>query len=181
MKNSRGLVIALVVSIALNLVTVGIFVGSFFRGEGGPRPEMHRIDPAWGMRRLLGDLPEERTKVLAPLYRDYFSAMRPRFREIRGTQESLRAAMLTEPLDEAALRTALGAFQDQLTGSQRATQDAFVALAAELTLSERQQLVENMGKRPDYWRKDRQRPPQRETPRGDRPPYHQRPPEPPPQ
>ena len=180
MKTSRTLVIVLVVSVALNLMAVGLFLGNTFSGKaGGPRPEMHRVDPVFGMRRLLGDLPEERAEVLAPLYRQYFAAMRPRFREIRGTQEALRAAMLTEPLNEAGLRQALSSFEQQLTSSQRATQDAFVALAAELTLSERQQLVEHMGRRPEHWRKDR-RPPERETPRGERPPYHHVPPEPPP-
>ena len=148
MKSKRALVVALVVSIALNLVAVGIFLGR----AAGPKPEMQRIDPVFGIRRLLGDLPEERAQALAPLYRDYFAAMRPRFREIRGTQEALRVAMLTDPLDEAGLRGALESIEAQLTGSQQASQDAFVALAAELTLAERQQLVENMGRRPERFR-----------------------------
>ena len=173
MKNKRTLIVALLVSIALNLVAVGIFLGR----QAGPRPEMHRVDPVFGMRRLLGDLPEQRAQELAPLYREYFAAMRPRFREIRSTQEALRGAMLTDPLDETELRNALQSFEDQLTRSQQATQDAFVALAAELTLSERQQLVENMGRRPERWRP----PSGKAEPRGDRPPYHHIPPEPPPQ
>lgn len=177
MKTKRALVIALVVSIALNLVAVGIFLGR----QAGPRPEMHRIDPVFGMRRLLGNLSEKRAEELAPLYRQYFSAMRPRFKEIRGTQEALRSAMLTEPLDEPGLRAALESFDAELSSSQRAIQDAFIALAAELSLSERQQLVESMGKRPDRWRKG-DRPPaaQEPSPPGGRPPYHHIPPEPPP-
>ena len=126
MKSKRALVIGLVISIALNLVAVGIFLGS----QTGPRPEMQRIDPVFGLRRLLGEVPEERAQALAPLYREYFSAMRPRFREIRATQAALRSAMLTEPLDEAALRSAMQSFESQLRGSQQASQDAFVALAA---------------------------------------------------
>ncbi len=178
MKNKRTLIIALLVSAALNLVAVGIFLGR----QAGPRPEMHRVDPVFGMRRLLGDLPEQRAEELAPLYRAYFAAMRPRFQEIRGTQESLRAAMLAEPLDQADLRQALQSFEAQLTRSQQATQEAFVALAAELTLDERKQLVENMGRRPDRWRKDRERPSGGDAgpPRGDRPPFRQIPPDPPP-
>ena len=136
MKSKLALVIALVVSVALNLVAIGMFLGS----QAGPRPEMHRVDPVFGMRRLLGDLPEQRARELAPLYRAYLGAMRPRFREIRGTQEALRTAMLADPLDEAALRAALKSFEAQLSGSQRASQDAFIALAAELTVNERRQL-----------------------------------------
>ncbi len=178
MKTKRALVIALVVSVALNLLAVGMFLGR----QAGPRPEMQRVDPVFGMRRLLGDLPEERAQALAPLYREYFAAMRPRFKEIRSTQEALRQAMLTEPLDEPGLRAALQSFESQLSSSQRATQDAFIALAAELTLAEREQLVENMGKRPERWRQgDRQRPKPEPGERPPRPPYHHIPPDPPPQ
>jgi uncharacterized membrane protein len=188
MKSKRALVITLVVSIALNLVALGLFLGnsfgSAFGNWAGPRPEMNRIDPVFGMRRLLGDLPEDRARALAPLYRAYFSAMRPRFREIRGTQDALRGAMLSDPLDAAALRGALESFQAQLTSSQRASQDAFIALAAELTLTERQQLVENLNRRPERWQQgDQKRPPHWKDgpPPVDRPPYHHIPPEPPPQ
>lgn len=178
MKSKRALVICLLVSIALNLVAVGMFLGR----SAGPRPEMHRVDPVLGMRRLLGDLPEERAEALAPLYREYFAAMRPRFREIRGTQEVLRNAMLTDPLDKAGLRAALDTFETQLASSQRASQEAFVALAAELSLAERTQLVASMSKRSERWRKgDGQRPgPEGHRPPGERPPYHHIPPEPPP-
>jgi uncharacterized membrane protein len=194
MKTKRALVIALLVSVALNLMAIGVFLGQ----RAGPRPEMHRVDPVFGMRRLLGDLPEERASALAPLYREYFATMRPRFKEIRNTQKALRTAMLTDPLDEAGLRSALQSFEAQLNDSQRASQAAFVALAAELTLEERQQLVENMGRRPERWqpgdKPHRPAPPpapgsesepgakpEAEPPPGERPPYHHIPPEPPPQ
>ncbi len=177
MKTSRALIIGLALSLALNLVLAGVFLGR----AAGPRPEMHRVDPIFGMRRLITDLPAERAEALAPYYRDYFSAMRPRFRDIRSTQKALRAAMLSEPLDEAALIEALGAFQAQLTDSQRDLQKAFVALAAELTLDERRMLVENMDRRPD--RRRGERPPgfpgDRPPPADDRPFHHIRP-EPPP-
>jgi Spy/CpxP family protein refolding chaperone len=178
MKSKRALVIALVTSIALNLVAIGIFLGR----AAGPRPEMHRVDPVFGMRRLFGDLPTERAQELAPLYREYFAAMRPRVREIRVTQETLRSAMLTEPLDEAGLRAALKSFEAKLTSSQQAGQEAFIALAAALTFAERQQLVESMGRRPERWRPgDHKRSaPDAESTTGARPPYHHVPPEPPP-
>ena len=169
MKTSRALVIGLVVSLAINLVLIGAILGR----AAGPRPEMHRVDPIFGMRRLISDLPQARAEALAPLYRDYFSAMRPRFRDIRSTQQALRAAMLTDPLDEAAVAQALATFHTQLTESQQAAQKAFVALAAELTLEERRSLVANMDRRPERWRGE---PP---PPTGDRP-FHHIPPEPPP-
>jgi len=175
MKTSRALIVGLIVSLGLNLLLAGVFLGR----AAGPRPELHRADPVFGMRRLITDLPTERAETLAPLYRDYVRAMRPRFRDIRSTQQELRGAMLTEPLDQAAVLEALQSFQRQWTDSQQATQQAFVALAAELTLSERRQLVENMNRRPDRRSGDRKPPGPGE---GDRPPgeppYHHIRPEP---
>jgi hypothetical protein len=91
--------------------------------------------------------------------------------------------MLTDPLDEAGLRAALASFETQLSRSQQAGQNAFVALAAELTLAERQQLVENMSRRPERFRPGVQKRPGPEAgpSPGARPPYHHIPPEPPPQ
>lgn len=144
MKSKRLLVITVVVSVALNLLLVGMMFGRIV----GPGLELRRVDPMMGMRRLLSDLPEERAAALAPFYREYFAAVRPRFREIRGAQSALRQAMLTDPLEQEAVRTALGAFRQHLFNSQGSAHDAFVTLAAELTLAEREQLVAFMNERP---------------------------------
>lgn len=144
MKSKRLLVITVMVSIALNLLLVGVMFGRI----AGPGPELHRVDPVMGMRRLLSDLPDERATALAPYYREYFSAVRPRFREIRGAQNDLRQAMLTDPLDQEAVKTALSAFRQHLFNSQGSAHDAFTTLAAELTLTEREQLVAFMSERP---------------------------------
>lgn len=144
MQSKRLLVIAVVISVALNLLLAGVILGRL----AGPGPEMHRLDPMMGLRRLLSDLPDERAAALAPYYREYFSTLRPRFRELRSTQQDLRAAMLTEPLDREAVQSALAAFRQDLYNSQGAAHDAFVALAAELTLAERRQLVTFMSRRP---------------------------------
>ena len=154
MKNNRLMVIILVVSVALNLLLVGMMLGRMV----GPHPGRHRVDPAMGIRWLIGELPPERAAALAPLYREFFSTMRLRFGDIRRAQRDLRAAMLTEPLDETALRHALQSVQQQLTASQGATQEALIALASELTSAERRQLVENMERRPEGWRPGRPRP-----------------------
>jgi hypothetical protein len=177
MKTRRALIIALVVSLTANLLVAGVFLGR----AAGPKPEMFRADPLTGMRRLVRDLPAERAEALAPLYREYFAAMRPRFRDIRQTQRSLRATMLADPLDEEALLAALEAFHGQLTATHQATAAAFVALASELTLSEREQLVEQMDRPPERRRGDRPPPggPDGQPHPPGEPPYHHIRPEPP--
>ena len=140
MRTNRYLIAALLISVALNLVVAGVFAGRAFR----PGPELRHLDPMVGLRRLLHDLPEDRAEVLAPYYRAYFHALRPRFREIRAAQGSLREAILAEPLAEDALEQALLAFNKQISASQGNAVDALVALATALTPAERRQLVTHL-------------------------------------
>ena len=148
MMNSRVLLGVLIVSVAINLLLAGVFLGRLAGPERAPRP----VDPIMGVRRLIRDLPEERAAALAERYRAYFSALRPRFREIRASQQELREAMLTEPLDRDAARRAMATFQNQLRDSQGDAHEAFVELLAALTLEERQQLITFMSTPPRHGR-----------------------------
>ena len=162
MKSERIVRVVAIVSVGLNLLLAGVILGRM----AGPEVGMKRVDPMIGVRRLLHELPESRARALAPHYRRYFSTLRPRFRELRGVQDELKDAMLTEPLDRAALGEALNSFQARFSDSQRAARDAFVELAAAMTLEERRQLVTAMNE-----------PPRRgERPQPGRPPHDHLPP-----
>ena len=137
MKTKRYLVAGLALSLAVNLVLVGMLAGSRIPLDTG----MKRVDPMLGIRRLLDELPEQRAEALRPYLRGYFSSLRPRFRELRGSQQSLRVAMLSDPLDTEALSAALASFNSHLFESQQQSHEPFVALAAALSLKEREQLV----------------------------------------
>lgn len=162
MKSERILLAVVIVSVGLNLLLAGIMLGRL----AGPDREPRRVDPMLGVRRVLTELPASRSEALAPHFHRYFAALRPRFREIRSVQQDLRAAMLTDPLDEAALTRALAAFQSRFSESQQAARDAFVVLAGAMTLEERRQLVSAMND-----------PPRRGSgPRDERPPHDHPPP-----
>ncbi len=156
MKTDRLLLGALILSVAVNLLLAGIFMGRL----AGPERSVGPVDPVMGMRRLIRDLPPERAEDLAEHYRHYFSTIRPRFRELRASQRQLREAMLTEPLDKAAVREAMVGFQNQLRDSQGQAHDAIIELMAALTLDERRQLITLMSP-----------PPRHERPRSDRPSF----------
>ncbi|MGE0625910.1 MAG: periplasmic heavy metal sensor [Pseudomonadales bacterium] len=166
MKSERILLAVVIVSVGLNLLLGGIMLGQL----AGPDRDGRRLDPMMGVRRVLTDLPESRSEALAPHFQRYFSALRPRFREIRGVQKDVKAAMLTDPLDETALAEALGAFQSVFSESQRSARDAFIGLAAAMTLAERQQLVSAMNGPPHRADGIPERSPHGRPPVGDRPP-----------
>ncbi len=146
MKTNRYLIVGLVASLAINLALVGFLLGRSSTMELG----MQRVDPMMGMRGLIHDLPEERREALKPYFREYFSVLRPRFREVRGAQTELRNAILSEPLDTEALRRALGSFNTHLFESQANGPEALLSLIAALAMAERQQLIRHLHKPPTH-------------------------------
>jgi uncharacterized membrane protein len=160
MNTKRYLTIALVVSVILNLVLVGVLAGRASNVEVG----MGRIDPAMGMRRLSSDLPDDRIEELRPLFRAYFMALRPRFRDIREAQAALRDAMLSDPLDREGMKAALVEINSTVFNAQSEAHDALITLTEALTLEERGKLVSLLQRRPPR--------------RGERPGEGRRPPRP---
>jgi uncharacterized membrane protein len=155
MKTNRYLVGGLIASLAINLALVGFLAG---RASTMEFTNMSRVDPMMGMRTLLRDLPEDRQETLMPRFREYFSALRPRFRDIRGAQGSLREAILSDPLDTVALQQALNNFNSNLFESQAIGHESLIALIAALNSEERRQLIANLHKPPRHLER---RPPNR--------------------
>lgn len=155
MKTDRLLLAALILSVAVNLLLAGVFMGRL----AGPERSAGPVDPMMGMRRLIRDLPEERAEALGEQYRNYFATVRPRFRELRAAQRQLRSAILTDPLDREAVRGAMIGLQDQLRDSQGVAHDTFIELIAALTLEERHQLIAFMSPPPRHGRPKGERPP----------------------
>lgn len=149
MKTNRYLIGGLIASLAINLALVGFLAG---RASNIEFNNMSRVDPMMGMRTLLRDLSQDRQEALMPQFREYFSALRPRFRDIRGAQDSLRDAILSDPLDTAALQQALNKFNTNLFESQANGHEALIALIVALNAEERKRLIVNLHKpsrRPD--------------------------------
>lgn len=176
MTSKRYLILALALSVMVNLVLAGVFIGRATMAGSMAAGGMKGLDPTLGLRHLVADLEEERRTTLEPLLRSYFSALRPRFREIRGSQESLREAMLSEPLDRAALKSALADFNSHLFQTQEQAQDALVELADAMTLGERSKLVTYLERPPARERLRRPPPRAEHLPRRAPPPLETPPP-----
>ena len=144
--NTRWLLIALGVSLALNLALAGFLAG---RAAGPPpflRPSPASFDPTVGLGRLLRFLPEDRrSEVLGGIARH---DIRKSLASVRRTQRALARHLSREPFDEQALAATLGRFRDQFAASQAASHAAFAAAAARLTPAERQRFVATMRQGP---------------------------------
>ncbi|MDE0419969.1 MAG: periplasmic heavy metal sensor [Gammaproteobacteria bacterium] len=162
---SKWLVIALVVSVALNVAAVGIGIG-FATGK----PYRNRgIDPTAGLELLIRSLPEERRAELAqegtPAMSD--GELRRRIgatiRDLRRSQRTIARTLAQEPFDPDAASAALAIFREHMAANQASGHQAFVEILGRLTPDERRRFLDQMGSRKDRrgrhpTRPDRDRP-----------------------
>jgi len=144
MRSNNVLVIALIVSVAVNLALVGFVIGRI--SAAGPAPAS--MDPFLGSMRVMHALPQQRQEDLRPLLRQHYRGLRPNVREMRRAQRQVNAALAAEPFDPAALESALARFRSVLLRSQEGSHQVLVELAGELTQEERVMLREAMTRSP---------------------------------
>jgi uncharacterized membrane protein len=136
----RWLVIALVISAALNLFALGFIAARSLRphehgrhGEHGPF-----MGPRGMMREGIG--PEARPlvdKVMA----HHGDALRAERRELREARRAVRDALLQEPFDAGQLERALAGLRARTDSSQQRMHAALVELARTLPLEQRKHLA----------------------------------------
>ncbi|MCZ6644431.1 MAG: periplasmic heavy metal sensor [Gammaproteobacteria bacterium] len=159
MTHNKWLIVALVVSLAINFALAGFFIGR------ASNLDLHRtlMDPTLGFSRVLRQLPDERRAELRPLIRRHFRGMRPSLGGIRQAQSELNEALTADPFDAQRLAVALEQFREHLADNQMASHDSLVALVAALEPGERRLLVESM-RRGMFDRRDRRQAPSRRPP-----------------
>lgn len=130
---TRWLIVALAVSLALNIAVLGFYIGA--SGGGMPRLSRTAFDPTVGVGRLLRFLPEERREAVAD--RAARRQVRASLRELRVAQSAVDDALVQEPFDANALTTALERFREQFAASQMRSHAALVDICRKLTPEER--------------------------------------------
>lgn len=162
MRSSKGLLVALGISLALNLALIG-----FVAGRASLTGMKHLApDPSLGAFRLVRQLPDKRREALRPLMREHYRGIRPKLRQLHAAQTQIRDALGSETYQPAELERALGEFRAALLASQEHSHRALIRLASDMSADERQQLMEAM-----TWNPGRRQSPSR----------HPRPPGPPPE
>ncbi len=141
----KWIILALVVSVALNLGLIGFLVGA-----GTPPPHGARggFDPTAGLVRLWRFLPEQRRQeLLGDNGGNWRREFRRSWREMRHTQHDIHDALLAEPFELAKLEAALARFRDHRAIHESRGHAVFVDVASRLTAAERRRFVETMGRR----------------------------------
>lgn len=138
--NSRWLTVGLIVSIAVNLLFVGIAIG-----RSSDPAWSRNVDPSFGFSQILRTLPEERRREIV---RDVnLRAARPPVRDMRRAQREANAAMVAEPFDAEGLEDALAELRELMAEGQQKSHIALVSIMTRLTDAERQLVLEEMRRR----------------------------------
>ncbi len=134
---SKGMKILLGVSLALNLLFVGLAGGAMWKFKSF----MHHDNKAMYIAgKLVQDFPKERQKVLL----SGFGGLKGRLAKVQESHpaswKTVMAKVAKEPFESAAVRTALAALHDKRLARKRIIGDSFIAMMAKMTPKERAQV-----------------------------------------
>lgn len=137
--SKRKLRIALLSSLAVNLLGVGLIAGAIIAGP----PPVGRGE--FGLKGFSHTLPKDRGEML----RQSFEQQRPKLREFREAARLARreatGVLVAEPYDKAKLRASLAKIDEAESNLRISVSDYFIDVAEKLTPQERTQLA-------DWWK-----------------------------
>ncbi len=131
----RWMQVALVLSLALNLVIIGLVAGAVWRF----RPPPHLVGSVV-IPNLLGyasTLPAARRKELWNATAEERNHVRPFRREVRAAREETIKALIAEPFDLQKFKAAQARQAETENRARQAVQDLYIKIADSLTPEER--------------------------------------------
>lgn len=138
--SKRKLRTALLCSLAVNLLGVGLIAGAIVAGP----PQGSSSE--FGLKAFARTLPTQRGDVL----RQSFKAHRPKIRELRQAARAARleatSVLVAEPYDKVKMRASLARIDEAESSLRGLVSDFFIDAAENLTLQERLALA-------DWWKK----------------------------
>lgn len=138
-RTSRWLRIVLILSLAINLLIAGVVAGRWWMHGRPHGPGQHPFTAA--IERLMKDLPEAKREHAGELLKHHRDTVRPLRELSREAREGAREAILTDPYDEAKVKTAFDRFRDIRQTRRQSTRDMMLGLMRELNLEERKKLL----------------------------------------
>ena len=141
MMRPKILLIALVISLAINLAMLGFAVARMIFEPTSFANAIH-ISPRWAHH-----LPDERRKELRPLLREQFKRARANRPLLREKHKAVQRALAAEDFSEKSLNQALVELRRTLQTSQNQSHQDFSSFVTRLTASERKDLAKELLRR----------------------------------
>jgi len=139
----RWMWIALIASLAVNLLVVGAVVSAAWNLRSGG------FGPHWRISSFLETLPEERSKALQNVVARARETLQPLRQEVRETRRELARIFESEPLDKNALSAGLTRLVEAEVKLRQAHAELTTDLAESMTAEERRAFVK--------WHEERRR------------------------
>jgi uncharacterized membrane protein len=139
---SRGLPVALLLSLVVNIGLIGFLTGRWTNPTATP----HMPPPSIGMGRFLRSLDESRRDELKPYLSAHFDSLRPNIRTSRKAHKAVRAAIAAEPFAPALLEQALFKLNSNRGGGAAEQARTLTSLVNQLSGAERSQLATNLAR-----------------------------------
>ena len=133
MIERKWLITIVVISIALNLLLVGFYIGQ----QPLPGRTNLRIDPTMGLPRVLQGLPEDRRRALLQDVDVSRREIASRHRALQKVQIDIERAMAMEPFDAKSLANALENFRRRFDENQEDSHRLLVQLFEQMDPDER--------------------------------------------
>ena len=143
---SRGLLIALLLSLVINIGLIGFLAGRWTNSVATP----HMPPPSIGMGRFLRGLDEDRRDELKPFLSAHFDSLRPNIRASRKTHQAVRAAIAAEPFAPAVLEQALFKLNSNRGAGAAEQASTLASLVDQLSSEERSQLATSLARPRGY-------------------------------
>ncbi len=140
-SSARWVKPALLVSVAINLLIVGVIAGFIIRHY---KNSSHSYG-AYRGKSVLGfarTLPAQRRQALRPLFDNAGRTLQPLRRQVTQARRAVRQAVLAQPFDIKAYETAVAKRLDALIGLRKTQNSLFAQLNANFTASERKAYVD---------------------------------------
>ena len=138
MMRPKILLIALIISLAINLAMLGFAVARMIFEPTSLANAIH-ISPRWAYH-----LPDERRKELRPLLREQFKRAREQRPLLREKHKAVQRALAAEDFSEKSLDQALMELRGALQTNQSQSHADFSGFVKQLTATERKDLAKEL-------------------------------------
>lgn len=145
-RAGKWLVIALFLSVAVNLFLGGLIAGRFAAGERGqvalPAISAGQQRPGPIMQRMLAVVPEAERPIIEAAFAKRRGEFQAAQQAVRQARQRVGAIMAAEPHDPQAQAAAFTELRGRVEASQRLLHEALTEAAQKLSPAARKQLVE---------------------------------------
>ncbi len=158
----KGITIALIASLALNVFAVGFIMGRIITPSHQPlaptlEAPLHRMDNPRGFMRRAKDLPPESRTAFRHAIRANIPQLRAQREEIHTLQRAYHNALRAEEWDRAAAEAALSELQDARDRGRSLIDEAFLDAIESLDGQARAQLLHRAEENRPHHRKRKHR------------------------